>query len=399
MVAELLDSSPELSILATSQEPLRINWEREYPVPPLALPESLSHLPDMEHLVGYPAIALFADRARAVHPHFMLDHRNAGVIAAICARLDGLPLAIEMAAALVKVLPPEALNERLAHGLMQLTAGVKNLPSRHQTLRGAISWSYSLLNPDERKLFCRLAVFVGGCLLDAAKVVGADGDNEETDILAVAASLVNKSLLQQSPQPDGQPRYSMLESVRQFGLEQLPILGELHSTQRRHAGYYLSLAESAEPELNTRAQGACLNRLEWDHDNLREVLRWSTTDTGDRTTGLRLAGALYGFWWIRGYMTEGSRWLQMLLADAEGRVEPAVRAKACYAAGFLAYRLGDLEAVQRLTEEGLTLWQQLGDAAGVVKALTQLGNVAGKAGAPPSTGSLRRGSGVDRGAR
>ncbi len=375
-VADLLASCPRLSILATSQEPLRINWEREYPVPPLTVPDNLSRLPDMERLGAYSAIALFADRARAVHPHFTLDHQNASVIAAICARLDGLPLAIEMAAALVKVLPPEALNERLAHGLMQLTAGVKNLPGRHQTLRGAISWSYGLLNPDERKLFCRLAVFVGGCSLDAVSVVCADGDSEGTDILAVSASLVNKSLLQQNPQPDGQPRYSMLESIRQFGLEQVTNLGELHSTQRRHAAYFLSLAESAEPELNTRAQSAWLNRLERDHDNLREVLRWSTTDTGDRTAGLRLAGALYGFWWIRGYMAEGSRWLQMLLTDTEGRVEPAVRAKACYAAGFLTYKLGDLEAAQRLTEEGLTLWQQLSDAAGIVKALTQLGNVA-----------------------
>lgn len=376
MVAELLDASPELRILATSQEPLRINWEREYPVPPLPLPESRSRLADVQYLDACPAIALFADRARAVPPHFVLDHRNASVVAAICARLDGLPLAIEMAAALVKVLPPEALNERLAHGLMQLTVGVKNLPSRHRTLRGAIAWSYSLLNPDERKVCCRLAVFVSGCSLDAANMVCADGDGEETDIPAVSASLVNKSLLQQNPQDDGHPRYSMLESIRQFGLEQLGMLGELHSTRRRHAAYFLSLAESAEPQLNTRAQGAWLDRLERDHDNLREVLRWSMTDTGDRTTGLRLAGSLYGFWWIRGYMAEGSRRLRMLLSDTEGRVEPAIRAKACYAAGFLASKVGDLETAQRCTDEGLALWQQVDDGAGVVKALTQLGNVA-----------------------
>jgi predicted ATPase/DNA-binding CsgD family transcriptional regulator len=376
MVADLLASCPRLRVLATSQEPLRINWEREYPVPPLALPENLSRLPDTERLIAYSAIALFTDRARAVHPRFMLDRQNASVIAAICARLDGLPLAIEMAAALVKVLPPEALNERLAHGLMQLTAGAKNLPSRHQTLRGAIFWSYSLLNPNEKKLFCRLAVFVSGASLDAAEAVCADGDSVEADILAVSASLVNKSLLQHNPQPDGQPRYSMLESIRQFALEQLAILGELQNMQRRHATYFLSLAELAEPGLNTRVQSTWLSRLEWDHDNLREVLRWSISDTGDRATGLRLAGALYWFWWIRGYMAEGSRWLQVLLADKGVHVKPAVRAKACYGAGFLAYRLGDLEVAQRLTEEGLILWRQLGDAAGVAKALIHLGRVA-----------------------
>jgi non-specific serine/threonine protein kinase len=373
-VADLLASSPELRILATSQEPLRITWEREYPVPPLAVPETLSRLPDPARLVAYSAIALFADRARAVYPHFTLDHQNAAVIAAICTRLDGLPLAIEMAAAMVKALPPEALNERLTHGLMHLTAGVKNLPDRHQTLREAIFWSYRLLNPDEQKVFCRLAAFVGGASLDAAKAVCADG--EEIDILAVTASLVNKSLLQQSRQTDGHARYSMLESIRQFGLEQLATLGELDSTRRRHAAYFLSLAESAEPQLITAAQGAWLDRLERDHDNLREVLRWSLTEAGDRTIGLRLAGALIQFWWIRGYMAEGNRWLQMLLSGAGESAEPAVRAKACYATGFLAYKVGDLEAAQRFTEEGLRLWQHVGDASGIVKILVQLGNVA-----------------------
>ncbi len=376
VVAQLLSFCPGVSILVTSQEPLRINWEREYPVPPLAIPEDPSRLPAVERLLDYSAVALFADRARAVHPRFAIDHQNGSVVAAICARLDGLPLAIEMAAALVKVLPPQALDERLARGLMYLAAGAKDLPARHQTLRAAISWSYSLLNQEEKRLFCRLAVFVGGSSLEAAKAVGAEGDDEEVDFLSVLASLVNKSLLQQAPQPDGRPRYSMLESIRQFGLEQLAVLGELRDTRQRHAAYFLSLTERAEPALSTGAQTEWLDRLERDHDNLREVLRWSMTDRGHRETGLRLAAALYWFWWIRGYTGEGNRWLQTLLAGPGTDAAAGVRAKASNAAGFLAYRLGDVETAGRLTEESVALWRELGSPRDIGKALINLGRIA-----------------------
>ena len=376
VLAQLLSLCPGVHILATSQEPLRIDWEREYPVQPLVLPEDPSRLPAAERLLDYSAIALFVDRARAVHPRFVLDRQNGSVIAAICARLDGLPLAIEMAAPLVKLLPPRALDERLAQGLMHLAAGAKNLPARHQTLRAAISWSYSLLNPDEKRLFCRLAVFVGGSSLDAAKAVGAHGDGDEVDFLAVLASLVNKSLLQQAPQPDGHPRYSMLESIRQFGLEQLAALGELQETRERHGAYFLSLAARAEPALSTGAQNEWLNRLERDHDNFREVLRWSLTDTGDRATGLKLAAALYWFWWIRGYLGEGSRWLQTLLAGPGAQAAADIRAKASHAGGFLAFRLGDLDTAATLTEESMALWRELGSPPGIAKALMNSGRIA-----------------------
>jgi len=376
MVAELLGACPSLSILATSREPLRIDWEREYLVPPLTLPADLGHLPEAGRLVAYSAIALFVDRARAVHPRFVLDRHNARTVTEICSRLDGLPLAIEMAAALVKALSPQAMSERLAHGLMQLTAGARNLPERHQTLRGAIAWSYSLLKPDEQKLFRGLAVFVGGATLDAAKAVCADHDAGEMDLFGALASLVDKSLLRQEPQPDGQPRYYFLESIREFALEQLISAGDLHRMQQRHAAHFLFWVQQAEPALDTREQSLWLNRLEWDHDNLREVLRWSIAEPGRRETGLRVAGALLWFWWIRGYMTEGTRWLQTLLARVDGDVEPAVRAKACHAAAFLAYRLGDLQEAQRLSEQSLLVWRQLGDTPGIAQALNNLGRVA-----------------------
>ena len=374
IVAELLGFCPWLKILATSREPLRVDWEREYPVPPLTVPD-LSRLPDTERLTAYSAIALFVDRARAVQPRFMLDHHNARTIAEICTRLDGLPLAIEMAAPLLKVLPPQAMAERLSRGLLQLTAGAKNIPNRHQTLREAVLWSYSLLNPDEQKLFRRLAVFVGGCTLDAAEAVCAAGDGERADVISTLASLVNKSLLRQEAQLDGQPRYHMLESIREFGLEELVSATEFQSMRRRHAEYFLSLVEHAEPALITHAQIVWLNRLERDHDNLREVLRWSTSETGSREIGMRLAGVLYWFWWVRGYQAEGNQWLATLLSGTGDDVDPAVRAKACYAAGFLAFRCGDQESAHRLTKESLFLSQQLRETGWIVKASILSGKI------------------------
>jgi predicted ATPase/class 3 adenylate cyclase len=324
VVTALHAACPRLKSLVTSREVLRLQGEHEFPVPPLAVPD-LRHLPASERLSQYAAAALFIQQASAVKPDFMVTNDNAPAVAEICVRLEGLPLAIELAAARSKLLSPQALLARLGSRLELLRGGARDLPARHQTLRGAIAWSYDLLSPDEQALFRRMAVFVGGCTLEAAEAVCRAAGPPELDVLEGMTSLVDKSLLRQEEEANREPRFQMLETIREYGLECLTTSGELESARRAHATDYLALAEEAEPELTGPQQGVWLHRLETEHDNLRAALQWSQARQ-DAETGLRLGGALWRFWLVRGYLREGRERLGRLLALAGG---PGSRGRRC----------------------------------------------------------------------
>jgi predicted ATPase/class 3 adenylate cyclase/uncharacterized protein HemY len=376
LVADLLSACPRLKIVATSRTVLRLRGEHEYPVPPLVLPDP-KHLPPAERLSQYAAVALFVERALAVKPDFAITNENAAAVAEICARLDGLPLAIELAAARIKLFPPPAMLARLQSRLSLLTGGGRELSSRQRTLRGAIDWGYNLLSAPEQNLFRRLAVFVGGCTLEAAAAVcDADGDLG-IDILDGVASLVDNSLLRQAGMGEqtGEPRFLMLETLREYGLECLTAGGEAADIRRHHAEHFLRLAEEAEPRLIGAEQAVWLDRLETEHGNLREALEWSKTAADDVETGLRLAGALSRFWWVRGHLSEGRRWLETMLAGG-GTAPAAVRAKALHAAANLALPHGDYERATALYEEALALRRELRDTRGIALSLYNLGNIA-----------------------
>jgi predicted ATPase len=279
LVAELLAACPRLKCLVTSRVVLHLSGEHAFPVPPLELPDP-RHLPAVDALSQYAAVALFVQRALAVKPDFRVDNANAPAVAEICVRLDGLPLAIELAAARLKLLPPQAMLARLGRRLELLRGGPRDMPDRHQTLRQVIAWSYDLLEADEQALFRRLAVFARGCTLEAAETVCQPGHDPMTDpgptleVLDGVASLLDKSLLRQAEQASGEPRFRMLETIREYGLECLTASGEEPAVRRAHADYYLALAEAAEPALTGPDQATWLERLEAEHDNLRAALRW-----------------------------------------------------------------------------------------------------------------------------
>jgi predicted ATPase len=372
LVAELLAACPGLKVLVTSLAPLHLRGEHEFPVPPLALPD-LRRLPPVETLSQYAAVALFIQRVLAVRPDFAVTNENAPAVAEICHRLDGLPLAIELAAARVRLLPPQAMLAHLDRRLPLLTGGARDLPARQQTLRRAIDWSYDLLAEAEQALFRRLAAFVGGCTLEAVEAVCNGAGDLQVDALEGVASLVDKSLLQQEAQPDGGPRFRMLETIREYGLERLEASGEAEGTRGRHAAFFRALAEQAEPELLGPQQAAWLARLEPEYDNLRAALAWSA-ERGEAETGLCLGGALWRFWAVRGHLGEGRERLAGLLALAPMRT--AARAKALNAVGYLALWQGDYAAAQALHEEGLAIGRELGDRQGIAWSLNNLGLVA-----------------------
>jgi predicted ATPase/DNA-binding CsgD family transcriptional regulator len=378
-VADLLTSCPHLNILVTSRAALHIQGEHEFLVPPLALPD-LTHLPEQEVLSQYAAVALFLQRAQAVKGTFQLTSSNARPIAEICARLDGLPLAIELAATRIKLLPPQALLTRLSQRLQLLTGEARDAPTRQQTLRNTIKWSYDLLNADEQRLFRWLSVFVGGCTLEAIEAACAARDTETGGVSAldVVASLLDKSLLQQTEQEEGRPRLLMLETIREFGLECLRESGEMEAIQKAHADYYLGLAEEAEPEVRSAQSALWLERLEREHDNLRAAMQWLLDQDGDmqrKQMALRLGATLDLFWNLRGPFSEGLAFLEQALVGSEG-IAPSVRAKALYAFGDIVTNLGDQDRAQPLFEEGLALYRALGDTVGIARSLNGLGWVA-----------------------
>jgi non-specific serine/threonine protein kinase len=390
-IATLLDACPGLKVLATSRERLHLRWEQELAVPPLIVPD-LQHLPSLAELLEVPAVALFLRRAQALRPEFRLDAEDAQAVAELCVRLDGLPLAIELAAARTRVLTPSAILARLDDRLDLLRMEVRDAPRRHQALREAIRWSYELLSADEQSLFCRLAVFVGGCTLDAAATVcGATLDQ--------LTSLLDKSLLQLRlvEHPDTEARFQMLETIRIYALEQLAAHAEADATQRRHATYFVELAERAEADLWGPAIGRCLIRLDREHANIRAALR-RLMAWGDVPAAERLAAAVGTAWQGGGRLTEGRSWLADLLAAPDSSSRPWMRAKLLMIAGSLAVTHGDLAAASPLFEEGLCLARAGEDPALVAWALVNLGYLALVAGELASARQLlEEGAAVSRG--
>ena len=369
-VSELLAACPRLTVLATSREVLRLVGEHEFSVPPLAAPHP-DRLPTVERLGQYPAIRLFVERARAAEAGFDLTPQNAPAVARICARLDGLPLAIELAAARIRLLSPPALLARLTDRLGFLKGGPQNTLPRHKTLRAAIDWSYELLTEPEQALFRLLGLFVGGFTCDAAAALDP---YLGLDVLEGMSSLINKSLLRRLETTEPEPRFAMLDTLREYAHEQLKANGELPAMQQRHASFFLGLAEQAEPALTGPEQVAWLDRLEQEHDDIRAALRWCA-ETGDDETALRLGGALWRFWSTRGYLSEGRQWLESALARSAA-VPPTARAKALNGAGNLAREMRDYQPAAALLQESVTLWREQGVTRGVAEALNNLGLVA-----------------------
>jgi predicted ATPase/DNA-binding XRE family transcriptional regulator len=377
LLPELLEHCPNLHLLVTSRAVLHLSWEVIVEVQPLAVPDPGSSI-DLQALSRYEGVALFIERARAADPAFAVTGQDASAVAEICCRLDGLPLAIELAAARLRVLPPQALLGRLSNRLTFLTGGARDRPTRQQTLRATLDWSYSLLDDSEQRLFARLAVFAGGCTLEAAEAVGALATDAESgdaaSVLDCAASLIDKSLLRRNdPAPSPEPHMRMLDTIREYALERLADSGEEAIVRRQHATYFLSLAEQAAAELKGPRRTTWLNRLEDEHDNLRAALRWAK-EQREVQIGLRLAVALEQFWELRSYLSEGARWLAELLAITEDE-EPQLKAAALRIAGNRTFAF-DIASAAELTERSLALYRQLADERGAAEALHQRGLVA-----------------------
>jgi predicted ATPase/class 3 adenylate cyclase len=366
VLEELLAAAPGLLVVATSRVALALRGEQEYLVPPLELPDP-GRLPDLDALAGNEAVRLFVERAQAVRPGFRLTDRNARAVAEICARLDGLPLAIELAATRTKVLAPEEMLPRLRQRLAILTAGARTLPDRQRTLRDAIAWSYDLLGDAEQRLFARLTVFTGGWTLAAAAAV-CDPEELGLDPLDGLTSLVDQSLVRRTTPPGGQPRFAMLETIREFGQERLRAGGDHDPVLARHADWFLDLAVEAEPHLTAEDQGEWLDRCDAEHANLRAALRWAI-DAGQAQRAQEAAGALWRFWLQRGHLHEGRRWLEEVLALPEGQAPTPARAKALTAIGGLAWWQEDIAAARRSYQEALAVERGLGDPARTAEAL------------------------------
>jgi predicted ATPase/class 3 adenylate cyclase len=378
LVAQLLGTCHELKILITSREALRISGEYEYAVPPLPLPD-LSPLSSSDSLSSYAAVELFVQRARAVKPDFNLNRETARAVAEICRRLEGLPLAIELAAARIRLFSPRAMLDRLGNRLEFLSGGGRDLPARQQTLRNAIVWSYDLLTENEQRLFRRLSVFIGGCMLDAVEALAED-PLERVSIIGELGSLVDKSLLRQVDDPYGEPRFLMLELLREFGLEQLIASGEQDQIRRWHAQFFLSLAEQAESKMESAEQLEWVNRMQQEHDNLRAALQWSMTANDASEICLRLATTLGLFWEVRGYFSEGRERLSAVLNTHSAQEETAARAQLLARAAELAYRQSDYPATTSFAQESLEICRLIQDYRGVASALIKLGNAATEAG-------------------
>jgi predicted ATPase/DNA-binding CsgD family transcriptional regulator len=367
LAESLLRSCSKLRVLATSREALGIAGEVARPVPSLSLPD-LRRMPDIESLTRYESARLFVERTEAVKPTFALTEQNAPSVARICYRLDGIPLALELAAARTKVLSVEEISERLDDCFGLLTVGSRTALPRHRTLHATMDWSHDLLPEQERALFRRLSVFAGDFTLEAAEVVCGGEDLQSDEVLNLLSHLVDKSLVLMVEQ-DGEARYRLLETVRQYAWEKLSDLGEGGQLRERHAGYYLKLAEEAEPELKGDRQVTWLERLETEHDNLRSALRW-LLGRGESEEAARLGWALWLFWWIRGHFAEGRRSMEQAVSVGSSTAMPAsARAKALYVEGTMACGQGDQRSAEVLLEESVALFRELGDRRGVAYAL------------------------------
>jgi predicted ATPase/DNA-binding XRE family transcriptional regulator len=396
VVSALVGSCPQLTVLVTSRAPLRLGGEHQFPVPPLPLPEA-EDLASGDLLEHYsPAVELFCQRARTVIPTFELTATNAITVARICWRLDGLPLAIELAAARVKLFSPQVLLAKLDRRLQLLTGGARDLPERQQTLRDTVAWSYDLLGADEQALFRRLAVFAGGCSLEAVEAVRGSEEDEwvESSVLETLASLVDNSLLESRSESymreeaDEQPRFTMLETIREYALERLELSGEAEEAQRKHAQYYVALAEAGQPDASKQWDEAewwsKFTRLEREHDNLRAALGWAVQDR-ELETAAQLAIAMWWFWIERGYLSDGRRWIETLIAldrtgsppgESPSAVPARTKAYLLQVAGILAMAQGDHDRAVALHEESMRVYRELGHKKGVSASLRELGFVA-----------------------
>jgi non-specific serine/threonine protein kinase len=356
-MGDLLTHCPGLTILATSREVLRVRGEHEFPVPPLAVPRA-GRRPPLPALAQLGAVALFARQARAARPAFALSEENAAAVADICASLDGLPLAIELAAARVNVLPPDALLARLDHRLQVLVHGARDLPARQQTMRAAIAWSYDLLPPEEQALFRRLSVFAGGFSLEGAEAVAAASGPLALDPLEGLTSLVEKSLVREDDRAPS-PRFAMLETVREFGREQLELSGEAAATRRRHATWYRDQAERAGPAVMVWVEWDWVSWLNIELDNIRAALDWAV-DHAEAETAQRINWGFGWYWYITRQLSEGLDWSQRSLTCA-GTSPDDVRARALIMAGWLSAELGDYDRAFPLLDDGHALARAIGN--------------------------------------
>lgn len=382
VVADLLRSAPRLSIVVTSRAPLRVSGEQEYPVPGLPAPRDVLALSDLEKMnlpagdrrldadaaTQYEAVRLFIARAVGVRPDFKVTNDNAPAVAGIAARLHGMPLAIELAAARVKLLSPDAILERLEHQLGMLASGSRDLPERQQTLRGAIAWSHELLGEGERVLLARLSVFVGGCELDSAEAVcGPAQEVAGLDVLDGLMALADQSLVR-AEEIDGETRFRMLDTIREFASEQLTASGERDEIERRHTATFVALGERLTPLLAGDDQRRWLGRLERDHDNTRAVLD-RTLAAGDGEPAIRLGYAMWRYWQKRGHLAEARRRLQAMADASWSRADRVLRARLMEALGGVAWWQADLEAMASAYSEALALWEELGDPREIANAL------------------------------
>lgn len=370
LLADLLAAAGQVKIVVTSRAVLRIYGEQEYLVPPLALPDMVDVAP-LETLTRFSALALFVERAYAVTTGFQLTEESVSAVVELCRRLDGLPLAIEIAAAHIKYFSPQAMLARLLDPLAQFVAPTRDRPARQQTLHATLAWSYDLLTADEQTLFTRLAVFRNGCTLEAAAAVCAG--NGDFAVLAGLIALTDKSLLLQKQGQDGAPRFGMLETIHAYAQEQLAARGEQRICQHAHALYYLALVEQAEPKLIADQAVQWLDRLEQEHDNLRCALRWALEDQ-QWDLALRMSGALREFWYTRGYFREGREWLAQAL-QGSACVPEEVIAKAIYAESILAMAQGDFASAITCLEHARTIYQALGKQRDLARVFHSMGNV------------------------
>jgi predicted ATPase/Tfp pilus assembly protein PilF len=374
LLADLLATSPHLKLLVTSRVVVRVRGEQEFPLRPLALPD-LAALPPVEQLAQVPSVALLLARAQAVVPSFALTATNASALAAICHRLDGLPLALELAAVRLKLFSPQALLAQLEQRRLSLADGAHDLPRRQQALRDTLAWSYDFLPSTEQALFRRLAAFVGGCPLEAVEPV-CNAAGPLLDVFDGLATLLDHALLQREEVPrSGEVRLLMLETAREYALEQLQAHAEVTAMQRAHAHYYLRLVETAESELRGAQQQAWFAQLAREQENVRAALHWAQA-TGEVELGLRLGGAFYRFWYTRGSAAEGRQWLDTFIAQTSPEAPFRQTERwgcALNAAGVLAAQQGDYEQAEQYHRADLTLCRQLGVPTGIASSLTNLG--------------------------
>jgi predicted ATPase len=372
LVARLLSAAPRLLVLATSRMPLRLAAEQEYPVPPLAVPVPGGDTP-FEELATNDAVRLFAARAGAVDPGFQLNDENVDAVVEVCGRLDGLPLAIELAAARSKLLPPEQMSRRLDRALDVLVGGAQDLPTRQRTLRATLEWSHGLLSDDERTLFARLAVFFGGWTLEAAEAVcGGDG----LDVLGTLSSLVDESLVRPLRRPTGVPRFAMLETIREYAVELLAASGEAEVLRRRHGEHMLTRVEEAAAAWHAGAdpQDSIFPALDEELDNVRAALDWAA-GAGEVELEVRLAVAARWYWVLKGHLSDGRRVFDAVL-DHSADAPAAVRARALVHAAIFPFRQGDIGVASAWLQESLDLYRELDDEEGIARATAELGGLA-----------------------